>query len=51
MNILNSDIGDTNLSDIKNARLSNAEIVTFGVGITVEASEAVTEQCITPKAH
>jgi hypothetical protein len=38
LNILSNDIGDVTVCDIKNSKLSNAEVVTFGVGITTEAS-------------
>lgn len=38
LNILSNEIGEVTLSDVKNSKLSNAEIVTFGVGITMEAS-------------
>lgn len=51
VNILNTDIGETTSGDIKNAKLSNAEIVTFGVGIAPEAELAMTENGITPKRH
>lgn len=51
VNILNTDIGETTSGDIKNAKLSNAEIVTFGVGIAPEAELAMVENGIIPKRH
>lgn len=51
VNILNNDIGDTTSGDIKNAKLSNAEIVSFGVGVSIDAEQAIMESGIMPKRH
>lgn len=51
VNILNTDVGETTSGDIKNAKLSNAEIISFGVGIASEAEQAVTDSGIIPKKH
>ena len=48
---MNTDVGDTNSGDIKHAKLSNAEIITFGVGSTAEAENAMHEHSIIPKRH
>ncbi len=48
---MNTDVGDTTSGDIKNAKLSNAEIVSFGVDITPEAELIMGENYITPKRH
>jgi translation initiation factor IF-2 len=51
INILITDVGDTTSGDIKNAKLSNAEIISFGVGIAPEADQAISENNIIPKRH
>lgn len=51
VNILNTDVGDATSGDVKNAKLSNAEIICFGVGNAPEAEQAIVEYGITPKRH
>lgn len=38
---MNTDVGDITSGDIKNAKLSNAEIISFGVGIASEADQSI----------